>query len=632
LILSPGDRWKQIPKDLIGNLEYRKWILGRAAASKRVRDGLIDVCRHDLLFYINTFVWQRNPLKIGYEMGPFITYDFQDLAFTYGDSDTWGMLECIEDQRDLLIEKSREMGASCMICIVPDWIAKFHPHKQFLMISRSAEMVDSESPNSLFWKIDLIQRYSPEWLGGEVHRRKMYIGYSSGSDITGEASTGRAGVGGRATAAFIDEFSQIKEDYEVSQRTTDTTRCRIFNSTHLGTDTAFFEMCDKADRLGVRKLVLHWTQHPDKVAGLYKVVMTHLKREVKILDPTYHYPSDFSFVTDGMPSGGPRPGVRSPWYDDQCGRKGSTRAVAMDLDINPQGSISQFFDPMLIRSLQDTYCCDPYWKGDIDYDPVSGQPVGLTEAPGGKLSLWVRPDIKGEIPAGLYAMGADISGGTGATNSCLSVIDVITGNKVAEFADPNITPDGFATLAVAVGRLFHNARFAWESAGPGTLFGNRVVEMGYTNIFYRIDELKTVREFKADKPGWFPNQQSKRFLLEQYRMALQRRWICNRSKQALEECLKFKYNTQGKVEHDQEFGGDDPSGARENHGDRVIADALAWKMARELGSGTEKIRIAPPSDVPVLSLQWRKDWHEREDNKKDRWMEEPPQYYGEVSR
>jgi hypothetical protein len=81
-MLSPGQFYLKVPKDREGNLRYRRYVLRRAQADVRFRRGLIEACRQDLLFCVNTFVWQFNPRKSGgLQVGPFVTWDFQDDAF-----------------------------------------------------------------------------------------------------------------------------------------------------------------------------------------------------------------------------------------------------------------------------------------------------------------------------------------------------------------------------------------------------------------------------------------------------------------------------------------------------------------------------------------------------------------------
>jgi hypothetical protein len=600
-MLSPGHWHERVPKDPAENVRYRGHVLGQCRDDRRARRSYREACRVDLLFYVNTFVWQFNPRKRGgLQVGPFVTWDFQDAALRT-------MLDSIEADEDLCIEKSREMGASWMLLIVFEWLWHFHPWQKFLLISRNEKAVEDEDPDSLFWKIDFMHRYQPSWLLPNMKRRKLFYGNEdNGSTITGQASTGKAGVGGRATAMGIDEFSQIEEDYEVLHRTSDTTGCRIFNFTHKGLDTAAFELTERVD---MRKLNLHWTQHPDKRKGLYHYDTE--ARHVVCLDAGYRHAPDFPFIADGTPTGGPYPGLRSPWYDDQCRRKGSARAVAMDLDIDPRGSVSQFFDPLTIHVLKHTYACEPYWRGEIDFDKETGKFLGLVPTNGGNLKLWAHPDGKGKLARESYVIGGDVSTGSGSTLSCLSILAARSGEKVGSWSSALIDPYRLAPMAVALCSWLEDedgegAFFIWETPGPGLMLGKYVLELGYRNIYYKTDEANpyTSGAKASTVPGWNAgNKHHKRLLLEEYRAALQTRQFLNREWAALDECLAFKYADGGAVEHAREKGISDPSGASVNHGDHVIADALAWRVGK---SKRVKVSKEGRQGIVVGSLAWRR--------------------------
>lgn len=604
-MLSPGQWYKEIPKDRGENLKFRLKLLQLCKQSKKHREAVKEMCRRDVLAYINLFVWQFNPRKKGgREIGPFITWDFQDEAVLT-------MLECIEKDDDLFIEKSREMGASWLCLIAIEWLWHFHAWQKFLVISRNEDAVDDRAdPDSLFWKIDFIHENLPGWLmpkGWEKKAHRIRLSFTNPenrSTITGQASTGKAGVGGRASAMFIDEFSQIKEDYEVLHRTSDTTGCRIFNGTHKGQGTAFHELSQRVD---IRKLVMHWTQHPDKWPGAYRYVPG--ENRIEVLDKTYEYPADFEFVHSEAPAGGPHPGIRSPWYDRECLRKGNPRAVAMDLDIDPGGSVAQFFNPLTIRSLIVQYCRPPLWEGDVAYDPDSGKPEGLIQLPGGPLKLWLELR-EGKPPRGKYGAGADISTGFGATNSCLSWCSGTTGEKVGEYATANTVPERLAVIAVAICYLFVDedgqpCLFGWEHHGPGLTFGKKVVELGYPNIFFREAHASLAGGKISNIPGWYPSNEQKLLLLNDYRAALDARQFVNRSEIAMKECLPYRYDDSGNVVHPHEVKAEDPTGARINHGDRVIADALCWKMAKSFGR-IGKAKSQERQGIVVGSLAWRR--------------------------
>lgn len=598
-MFSPGTYHKHVPRNYEENLDFRSWLLKKCRESVHAQKACLYACSQDILFYINSFVFQHNPNAAGDEVGPWISWDFQDEAF-------YKFLWCIENRRDLVIEKSREMGASWMSLLVMDWMSMFKLNKKFLLVSRNADAVDKpEDSDCLMWKLDFVHEHLPDWMiKGQISRRKMGMTYlRTRSIITGQASTGKAGVGGRATAAFIDEFSQIEEDQQVLHRTADTTRCRIFNFTHVGLDTAAYEISQRSD---IQKLVLHWSQHPEKKKGLYQV---DSKGKVEVVDKIFAFAPDHQFVTDGSPTGGPFPGIRSPWYDEECIRRKDQRQIAMDLDINPKGATNQFYDALKIHDLKGK-CQSPWWEGELQFDFDLGKPIQLIKAESietyAPIKLWLNLTPEGVPPPSKYCAGADIAAGSGATPSCLSILDALSGNKILEFRDAFIEPDRFAALAVALCRVFVDEDgdpcfLTWEMQGPGVKFCDKVLQLGYRNMYFRTNE-STISKEVSDVPGWFPSPSNKRLLHEDYRGALYRRLVYNPSVDALDECLSFVH-TKGSVEHSQFNVENDPSGATVNHGDMVIADALAYKGAK----GVKQIQLKKTEEIKVGSLAWRRE-------------------------
>ena len=592
-MLSAGKYHLKVPKDYAKNLAFRKKILAAAAADARIQRGLKEMCRRDMLFYVNVFGWQFDPTKKGSRrVGPFITWPFQDRILLDRPETTGrkGILWCYENDRSGVCEKSREMGATWWFLFTEDWLCLFHQYVQALNISRSADAVDSKTKNSLFTKIRFMHEHLPEWLKGDVLEEKMFIEYQdTHSELAGEASTGRSGVGGRGSLILIDEFAEIKEDVEVRQKTASTGNCRFFISTHLGTGTEFYELTTDDSFVKFR---MHWTQHPDKNKGLYsydtvenKLVFWRYdeKTDEIVESPNkYDYPADFEFLMDGTPTGGFRPGIRSPWYDWKCKDIGSARGVAMQLDINPLGSVSQFYNPLMIKRLK-AKCEPPTFIGYAKFDKDTAEFLGFEEAPGGPLRMWLNLR-DGLPPNSRYGGGADVSSGTGCTPSCLSIADARTGKKIFEFADANIEPKEFGVFSVCMCKLFcdedGNGTFlAWENMGPGGVYGRKIwEELRYYNVYCKTSESQ-FRQKVSDRPGWTPQKDNKRILHEDYRAALNTGAFMNPSERALDECLSFKYTSNGEVEHSQYIQTEDMA-SRENHSDIAIADALCYKMIK----------------------------------------------------
>lgn len=618
------------PKDVRENVLYRRNLYEICRKSEVNRRAVIEMCRRDPIFWIDSFVWQFNPNSIGsssLDMGPFITWEYQERAI---EKINW----CIATRRDLVIEKSRELGASWICLLVMVHPLLFSSWKKYLCISHNELSVDDHSPDSLFWKIDFILDYLPDWMKPKITRRDLFFGSENNVVISGQATTKRAGVGGRANAMFCDEFSQIKDAYDIIDRTSNTTKCRIFNGTHLGTGTAFYELTNPDSMIGkyVQKLQMHWTDHPDKNKGCYHYdpklakIVTHDPEfdytKCFNYDPVTGEKKPFEFDHSGLPTGGPKPGVRSPYYDDECRRKTRQTAIAMDLDIDPQRSVEQLFDPVIVNSLIGQYAKTPRWQGNATIE--EGE-LKLTKHPKGSLKLWLTMDTEDKAPADDYFFGFDNAHGVQATPTCGSACNS-RGEKIFQWQDYSLDPKETADLFLLIFEMFRNKdkaypMIAWEVPGPGKVFGDRLMASGYRRIYMRQDK-DFARKKKAPAPGWLndSNGNAKMPLIVNYRDALKARQYINPDAGALKDCLNFRFVVGGKIEHSGEKSDKDLSGARQNHGDIVIADALSLKIL--LASG--KLVTTPVehnrTHVPVGSRKWRELYSQMDDKEKS-WSE-----------
>jgi hypothetical protein len=636
-MLSPGLYYQHVPRDPVENLEFRRWLMQACQESPSYRRAVIHACKVDCLFFVNVFCYQINPKPVGEhtsEIGPFITWDYQDEAIVGDNPKSPGILWCIENGSDLVIEKSRDMGASWICILVMLWLFLFHEWKKFTIVSKDRDSVDNrEDPDSLFWKMRFVLGYLPKWLIGEVEEQKMLLkSHKTGSSISGVASTGKAGVGGRATAVFCDEFSLIEEAREVFSRTKDTTNCRIFNGTHYGTGGMFYDLCDPGSvyARSVKKLEMHWSKHPDKRKGLYR--WDNVKQCAEVLDHDTPWPHDYVPVSDGLPAGGPYPGIRSFWYDKEYIARGgdqNKREIALHLDMDPRGSSNQFFDTLAITSLRREYAREPLGRYDIVYDDATGRPIvgqygALVSSPRGHLQLWCQLDYKGNPPPGKYVIGGDIATGTGATPSVFAIMNE-RGEKIGRYFNARIEPIPLGPLMVALCWVFKSddgqgALLVWEHNGPGFKFCERVREIGYGNIWYRPANAWANHRVIADTPGWWPSKAAKITLLNDYRHALQHRLIVNPSDEGLQTCLSYVWKPDGSVDHDRKDANPDESGARENHGDETMADALTYMLIKD-----KIIRPEPKVEAEKLvpySKPWLKKYREMHEETQSEWGRE----------
>lgn len=208
----------------------------------------------------------------------------------------------------------------------------------------------------------------------------------------------------------------------------------------------------------------------------------------------------------------------------------------------------------------------------------------------GPLRLWTFVDKLGRVPTDRhYVLGVDVSAGSGATPSVISIGEQHTQAKIGEYSNNRIAPEQFAKYLIALARFFSpegsdpnmGAYILVEINGPGRILMDQLLQLGYRNLYYRRAETRISRK-QTDEPGFWSDPQTKMVLLGEYRKALRDRLMENPSREALRECMEYVYLSQrNTVAHRRSMSTFDPSGMRENHGDRVIADALLWKGLKE---------------------------------------------------
>ncbi len=570
--------YHRVPKGYEENLEWRRAVLALSRRSETYRDEFRFACCRDLLFYINTFCWILEP-RDGAVL-PFITYPFQDLALGV-------ILSCI-GREDLVIEKSRDMGASWMCLTVPEWLWKFHRNQSFLLLSRKEELVDKRGdPKELFYKFEFNHQRDrqPGWITPDSRRMKMMKeNVENGSLAGGESTNTFAGVADRKTMLLLDEFSKMQGQDVIARGTRDVTRSRIFNFTPQGGGNYSF---DVAHNEMIAKLSLHWSVHPVKNRGLYRVDKTS---EVELLDKSYwtlDRVKRFDFASE--PPDNPRYDFRSPWYDWECSRAAHPSEIPIELDIHYFASASPFYDSKLIYDCITEFSQEPLHHGSLIFDSSSSEPTGFEEMDTGLLSLWMPLDEFG-FPArrGRYIVGVDVATGTGASNSAAMVYDAITGEQVAELVGNRLRPDLFASEVLALckwlttvgGREGDMPYLIWEANGPGETFGQCVVDSMYQPFYFRTDE-RSLKRTVTRTPGWW-TQNNKVMLHGFHLQAIRNRTITVRSEDCLRECLEYEFTVNQKCEHSGARNAAFASDSGDNHGDRVVGSALcAWMMRTE---------------------------------------------------
>jgi hypothetical protein len=219
------------------------------------------------IFFIENFGWTYNARMIN--MGksahqPFFLYEYQK------DSIRW-LVEHIEGGRDGLVEKSRDMGVTWLMCWVFLWFWLFRDGINFLMGSYKEALVDNRSDDSMFGRLDYAIDSLPKWLlpkgfSKKKHRVKLQLRNPANSNlISGDTMNPDFGRGSRKTAIFFDELGSWDFAKDAFESCGDVTNCRIVNSTPKG-----YNFYAKLRNSGIDVLTLHWSLHPLKDEAWYQ--------------------------------------------------------------------------------------------------------------------------------------------------------------------------------------------------------------------------------------------------------------------------------------------------------------------------------------------------------------------------
>lgn len=177
--------------------------------------------------------------------------------------------ESIDRQRDLVLVKSRDCGASWLAMAFSVWLCLFHANKTVGFGSATEEKVDkSGEPDCLFYKGRKFVEYLPrQFKGGwtptsaRYSQHRTLIFPDTECTINGQIGDG-IGRGGRKSIYFVDEFAFIERPKIVDANLIANTNCRIEMSSVQGTANVFAE---RARGGKVRRFDFHYRDDPRKV-------------------------------------------------------------------------------------------------------------------------------------------------------------------------------------------------------------------------------------------------------------------------------------------------------------------------------------------------------------------------------
>ena len=288
--------YDRLPTDVEENLHWRKAVLTEAAGDKELQRHLWTACANDPLFWIAMFAWTYNPRNVAIGLSPVVPMVLwpkqAEIILT--------MVNAVGVE-DVGIEKSRDQGASWMCLLVFLWFWLFHGDLKFMMMSRLEDLVDKPGDmDALFQKMEFVLKHLPTWMVPATYRAGMVMkNLENNSVITGCATSGQAGAGGRNTAVLIDEFAKFKTQagYDSLMSIQFNTPCRFINSTYEWCGGAYYDfMQNLKNGSGEGKVCrIGWWDHPAQAAGSYRAE----NGRIEYVDRNYIHPKGYEFGFDG---------------------------------------------------------------------------------------------------------------------------------------------------------------------------------------------------------------------------------------------------------------------------------------------------------------------------------------------
>lgn len=269
---SVASRQKYIEEVQLNNLQVRAQMLVLAKDNtvewNKKKLEIIASCKNDPCFFFNYLLWTYNP-RLNDPHLPFILYPYQTEFVRK-------IVDSIEHETDVWIEKSRDMGFSWLILgILLRWFL-FKWRASLLWSYKDTYVDDKGNMDSLFEKLRYMLDRLPKWMKPN-DLQTSYENISSkelGCSMDGDVWQ-NFWVWWRRKVVFMDEFSKWKyTDKDAYRKSKDITNCRIFWGTPEWVDNVYGKvMTNHKDyaHLLINKIRLLWNLHPLKTKAWYEL-------------------------------------------------------------------------------------------------------------------------------------------------------------------------------------------------------------------------------------------------------------------------------------------------------------------------------------------------------------------------
>lgn len=572
-------------------VNFRQQLLKDASSDPSYAAEIYNLCKKDIIFWIDMTAFTKDPRKGASAVGPFVCYDFQVPVIQKIQK------YVIEGIGDLGIDKSRDMGASWMVLYVFQHAFQFGRGMDFRVGSRKEDFVDKKGViDTLLEKVRFNLSRQPMFLmpnGFETENAfddnttyMRLVNKAQENSIIGESANDHFGSGGRSTAILLDEFAKWPKGVDANAwtSTADVTKCRIPVSTPVGSGNKFARLM-KGKEEKIEPMHLHWTLHPEKSKGAY-----YLDGGIKIpINLEEDYRAAFKLWERGIR-------VRSPWYDAEADRR-TEADLAQEVDINYHKSGGMFFNSQAL-ALQTP------WQYIVRNRPDGGIPYGkfirgklitvddqvrFLETQDGWLKIFEFPRQHHQ-----YTFGGDAAEGlTHGDESAGIIVDKSSGNVVASWNYKTPPEDFLEDIALAVW-YYNEADTAPENNKDGYTVCLGLSQKSHVKLYYARNE----KGEATDKRGFSTSSKTRPDMLNRMAHLIDKAAIELRDPVLIGQCETFIRNGDkaGKPMADEGF-----------LDDMVISCAIACYVTDQLPFVTKQPRVTAAQREAVIARQRHKN-------------------------
>lgn len=431
--------------------------------------------------------------------------------------------------RQNIVLKSRQLGLSTLVAGYALWMMLFYEDRNILVIATK-----QETAKNLVTKIRVMYQNLPRWLINEKFKtvamedNKLSLRLKNGSQVKAVSSAGDAGRSEALSLLVLDEAAFIDKIDDIWASANQTLAT--------GGDCVILST-------------------PNGVGNFFHQMWQKAVSKENDFNPIRLHWSV-------------HPERDQNWRDEQDKELG-TRLAKQECDASFLSSGMNVIDPEIIQYYEQTYIKDPMEKRGIDRN----------------YWLWELPNYSKS-----YLVSADVARGDASDYSTAQVIDIEASRQVAEYKGLVDTKD-FGDLLVTIATEWNNALLIIERENVGWATIQRVIDRGYSNLFYSSNDLQYVdtinqvnnklnAEDRKLKPGFGTTTRTRPLIIAKLEEYMTGQHLIVQSRRLIDEMWVFIWN------------GNKPEAMKGYNDDLVMATAIGlWVRDTALRLRQEGIEL-----------------------------------------